>query len=274
VFAGHLNFTRAAEELHISQPALHVKVQKLSAGIGSALYVKDGRTLQLTDVGRSVAALWMDLDSRLDDFFGAIGQPPEAALVLAAGAGAHRWVTQDAVRLLIQRGTKLRLLSTNRDETIEAVGDGRADVGVTVLPSRPTGIGSVELARYPQVVIVPTDHRLARARALRLGDLEGEDLVMPPEGRPQRRALDRAIRGRGVKIDVAAEAEGWSQMLDFVRLGVGICIVNGCVAPTAGTVSRPIEDLPEVTYSALFRSSARHEVAVVRLLQALEASVP
>ena len=45
VFADHLNFTRAAEELHISQPALHVKVRKLSESLGRPLYRRAGRRL-------------------------------------------------------------------------------------------------------------------------------------------------------------------------------------------------------------------------------------
>ncbi len=63
-------------------------------------------------------------------------------------------------------------------------------------------------------------------------------------------------------------------MLDFVSLGVGICVVNGCVEPNEGTVSRPVEDLPMVSYSAVFRTPTRHDPAVRRLLEALQASAP
>ncbi|WP_433478061.1 helix-turn-helix domain-containing protein [Spirillospora sp. CA-142024] len=55
VFADHLNFTRAAEELHISQPALHVKVQKLAENLGRPLYTRQGRRLTLTSTGEQVA---------------------------------------------------------------------------------------------------------------------------------------------------------------------------------------------------------------------------
>jgi DNA-binding transcriptional LysR family regulator len=274
VFADHLNFTRAAEELLLSQPALHVKVQKLAAGMGGALYVKEGRSLHLTELGRSVVTLATELEARLDKFLDAVAQPSEAPLVLAAGTGAHRWIVQGAVRSLIQRGHKLRLLSADHDHTVAAVRDGSADVGVTVLRSIPRGMGSVELACYPQVVVVPVDHRLARLRAVRLADLDGEALVMSPVGRPQREALDKAARREGVVLQVSAEAEGWAQMLDFVASEVGICVVNGCVLPSEGSVTRPIEDLPAVCYSALFRTPARHDPAVQRLLEALQAGAP
>lgn len=200
--------------------------------------------------------------------------PRTATLVLAAGAGAHRWVTQGAVRLLLQRGHRLRLLSTDRDQTIAVVRDGHADVGVTVLQSRPIGVAVVELAHYSQVVVLPLEHRLARLRTIGMTDLAGEDLIMPPEGRPQREALDRAARRKGIELRATAEAEGWSQMLDFVSLGVGICVVNGCVEPNDGTVCRPVDDLPTVSYSAVFRTAARQDPAVRRLLEALQAGAP
>ncbi|HTW97898.1 MAG TPA: RNA 2'-phosphotransferase, partial [Acidimicrobiales bacterium] len=80
---------------------------------------------------------------------------------------------------------------------------------------------------------------------------------MAPLGRPQRSALEAALRAAGVAMSVVAEAEGWPQLLHVVALGVGVGVANGCVEPEPGTVTRPIEDLPSVTYSAVVRSSER-----------------
>jgi DNA-binding transcriptional LysR family regulator len=274
VFADHLNFTRAAEELHVSQPALHVKVRKLSSAVGTTLYTKDGRRLELTAAGRSLAGFARSLEHELDEFFATIGAPEPEPLTLAAGEGAYRYVVAAAVRLLIARGERLRLLGTNRDETIEAVRSGRALVGVTVLGSTPRGLAAVSLATYAQVAILPVGHHLARRRAVHLDDLDGAEVVMPPPGAPQRAALEHAAGQRGVSWTVAAEAEGWAQMLHFVGLGVGICIVNGCVEPTNGMVARPVDDLPPVTYSAIFRPGGEHDADVTRLLETLRSSVP
>jgi len=54
-FAEHLNFTRAAADLHISQPALHVKIRKLAQALGRPLYHRSGRRLVLTADGEAVA---------------------------------------------------------------------------------------------------------------------------------------------------------------------------------------------------------------------------
>lgn len=274
MFADHLNFTRAAEELHVSQPALHVKIRKLSTAVGTTLYAKDGRRLELTTAGRSLAGFARTLEHEIDEFFATLGAPAAEPLTLAAGEGAHRYVVASAVRILISRGERLRLLGTNRNETIDAVRSGRALVGVTVLASPPRGLAAVPLATYPQVAILPVGHPLARRRAIHLADLDGAELVVPPPGAPQRQALEHAVLGGGVSFTVAAEAEGWAQMLHFVGLGVGICVVNGCVEPTTGMVARPVDDLPPVTYSALFRPGGGRDADVTRLLETLQASVP
>ncbi|MFZ5890453.1 MAG: LysR family transcriptional regulator [Myxococcota bacterium] len=54
-FAEHLNFTRAAKQLHISQPALHVQIRKLSEEVGRPLYRRTGRSLSLTPEGKRLA---------------------------------------------------------------------------------------------------------------------------------------------------------------------------------------------------------------------------
>ena len=57
VFAEHLNFTRAAEALNITQPALHTRIRRLTEDVGVTLYARRGRSLVLTSAGRELAAL-------------------------------------------------------------------------------------------------------------------------------------------------------------------------------------------------------------------------
>ncbi len=61
-----------------------------------------------------------------------------------------------------------------------------------------------------QLLVVPRHHPLAKRRRASLADLDGERLVLPPEGRPQRRTLDAALAAKGVSVTVGALATGWS----------------------------------------------------------------
>lgn len=275
VFASHMNFTRAAEELHISQPALHVKINKLGSALGVILYERHGRGLVLTAAGASVARFATTLERDIAAFVGSLA-PGDAAqpLVLAAGEGAHLYVLAGAIRRLLADGDDLRLLTTNTDETIAAVHSGRADLGVAVIDGQPRGLDAVAIATYAQVLVMPAGHPLARARSLSVTDLAGVALVVPPPDRPHRQGLDQALRRAHVTASVAIETEGWAQMLHFVSLGVGLAVVNGCVVPGGDLVARPVSDLPTVTYSAVYQPARANDPQVRSLLDVLQASAP
>ncbi|MBM7787140.1 LysR family transcriptional regulator [Tenggerimyces flavus] len=266
VFADHLNFTRAAEELHISQPALHVKVRKLAEAVGRPLYLRTGNHLVLTADGERLARFARDRERQLTEFLGELtGTHAAEPLVLAAGQGAYLYLLGDVIAAERQ---DLRLVTASRPETLARVRDGRAHVGVAVLDAVPTDLECVLLAAYPQTLVVRADHRLARRRRLRVRDLDGLELIVPPAPRPLRVLLERWLHG--VDWRVAVEAEGWPLLLHFVGLGVGAAVVNGCVRTKH--VQLPIVDLPDVPYYAIHRRPDDPRVA--RLVGAMVAAVP
>src|SRR6266700_4061281 len=95
VFAEHRNFTSAAAALSISQPSLHVKIRKLAAALGTALYERDGRSLALTPAGERLAAFALDARARTEEFLATL-DGEAAVLAIAAGRGAIQWVIPGA----------------------------------------------------------------------------------------------------------------------------------------------------------------------------------
>lgn len=275
VFADHLNLTRAAEALHISQPSLHAKLATLARELGRPLYERRGRRLVLTPDGEAVARFARDSDDRLSRFLDELRETPVARpIVLAAGHGAYLHVLGDAIRrTLAERPGGLRLLRTNRDEMLDALRNGRAHLGVSVLDVLPADLVTVPVAAYPQVLLAPVGHRLAGRRRIRLRDLAGEDLVVPPPLRPHRIALERRLREAGVPWNVAVEIEGWPLAVHLAELGVGLTVITGCVGPTEGLVAVPIADLPRVTYYAAHRAEALEDPRTKALLSSIRSGV-
>jgi DNA-binding transcriptional LysR family regulator len=269
VFADHLNFTRAAEQLRISQPALHVKIAKLARELGRPLYHRAGRRLVLTADGEAVARFARAHDERLVQFLAEFaGLAPRRPVVLAAGQGAYLYLLGDTIRaVLADEPTRLRLINCDHRQMLAAVRTGQAQLGVSVLDVLPEDLITVELATFPQVLFVPSGHRLARRRSVRLRDLAGERLVVPPQHRPHRVLLEQAMRATGAEWTVAVEAEGWPLIAQFVALGVGLAVVNGCVPPPVGLVARPVQDLPPVTYHVVHQPAALTDPRVSSLLE-------
>ncbi|HEX6357401.1 LysR family transcriptional regulator [Actinophytocola sp.] len=266
VFAEHLNFTHAAAALHISQPALHVKVNKLATTVGRPLYQRQGRALTLTPEGESVARFARDLDTRMTAFLAEVRDAAALRpLTLAAGEGAYLYLLGEVIRTF----GPLKLLNRDSTRMLAAVRAGRADLGIGVLEVLPDDVTAVLLASYPQTLVLPVDHPLTSHAELTVHDLAGLSLVLPPANRPHRRTVERALRAGGVDWTLAIEAEGWPLTLHFVTLGVGLSIVNGCVRPPNGFTSREITDLPRVPYYAVHLPDRASDARLAELLTAI-----
>lgn len=252
VFAEHRNFTAAAAALGISQPSLHVKVRKLGAALGASLYERDGRLLVLTPAGEQLAAFAADTRARSREFLAGLAGEP-SGLALAAGRGAIRWVVPGAIRAACAAGRRVRVLTAGRDEALAALAAGHADVAVAGYDPPPRRLRSAQVAAYPQVLMVDSGHPLAGRAAVEVADLAGLDLVVPPAGRPHRRALERALLEAGAPWQAAAEADGWDLLVHLASLGIGAAVVNGCVPAPPGLAAVPVTGLPAVRYWAAWR---------------------
>ena len=270
-FAEHLNFTHAARALRLSQPALYVQISKLAEEVGIPLYQRIGRRLELTAAGVDLLRFARENRERSRCFLeelrtGHSDQP----VTLAAGTGAYLYLLGPALREFQRRSSsRLELLQRDRAGAVAAVRSGEAHLGVAPLDSTPEGIEVKLLLRVDQALVLPARHRLARKRRVRLSDLAGESLIVPPEDHAQRATLAQALASAGVPWRVAVEATGWQLVLRFVELGMGLTVVNSCCKPPRGLVLRPLAELPRVSYALLTRASTSRRGEAARLAQLL-----
>jgi DNA-binding transcriptional LysR family regulator len=274
-FAERLNFTHAAMALHLSQPALHVQIAKLSETVGVALYEKRGRQLALTDAGVTLLGFARDAKQQSAELVTALRTGVhESSVTLAAGTGAFLYLLGPGIRDFMRASpARLRLLHRDRAGTVEAVRRGEAQLGVAVFDAVPDDLDAQLLTRVPQVLVMPKRHGLARRRQVKLADLSGEALIVPPVGNPQRATLSQALDSAEVQWRVAVEATGWELVLRFVELGVGLAVVNGCCRIPPRLVSRSLPELPRVAYYLIERRSARQSEAAAQLRRALRSSL-
>jgi DNA-binding transcriptional LysR family regulator len=271
VFSEHLSFTRAARELHVSQPALHVQIGKLSSELGVPLYKKVGQRLELTADGLRVAGFGREMRERAERLMDELRlRESRRPVILCAGAGAYLYLIGPAIaRFLGRKSAPLRLVTRDRDGTVEAVLSGEAHLGVASLESAPDGLSVEKLTEVGQKIVVPPDHRLAKKRSIRLADLEGERIVVPEAGRPHRSMIGQALLSAGVAWEPAVEANGWDLMMRFVELGAGVAIVNSCCRVPEGLRARPLPELPARSYDLLWRPGVALEGAPLLLRRAL-----
>jgi len=269
VFAEDANLSRAAKRLRLSQPAVHAQLRKLSDSLGVPLYQRAGRGLVLTKEGVEVAAFARDAEERAHDLLARLGGAADVdpRVVLAAGAGALLHVLGEGMRSFSRSyAGRLEILTADGAAAADAVSRGVANVGVIATAAGASMNEELEahrLTEVGQLVVVPRAHRLARSRRATLAELDGERLVLPPEGRPQRIALDAALAAKGVHVTAGALATGWELTLRLVELGAGLAIVNASVRIPRGLVARPLAELPRIRYVALTRRRPRADAAAL-----------
>lgn len=252
-FARHLSFTRAALELHVSQPALHMQVGKLEDELGVSLYRRVGQRLELTAEGERVAELAARCVADARRLVEALTRgEPDLPVRIAAGDATHRHLLLPVLQTLHRLGPPgVALLVRDRDGALDALRRGEADLAVAPSPSTepPADLWSRPACTVETRLAMPVGHLLARRRSgIRPRDLDGFPLVLPPAGRPLRTATDALLLAHDVRCPIAVEASGWELLLDLVSIGLGLCPVNATVPLPAGVISRPLQGWPTVQF--------------------------
>ncbi len=228
--ANHLSYTRASEELHLSQPAVSMQVRQLEDTVGLPLFERLGKRIVLTEAGQEVHHYSRAIDRSLQ----------EMEEVLESLKGVSRGRLQVAVastvnyfapRLMAvfqQRypGISLRLDVTNREMLVQMLDSNSVDLVLMGVPPRDVEVESEAFMDNPLVVIAPPDHPLAEARAIPIARLAEEVFVMREEGSGTRQAMERFFAERGQSIRHGMQMTRNEAVKQAVRSGLGLGVVS------------------------------------------------
>lgn len=246
------NFTRAAERCFVVQSALSHQIKALEQELGTALFVRSSRRVELTPAGEAF----------LVEARASLAAAERAAVVAAEATGQVRGslslgviptvTAVDVPDVVASFHAKyphvyLTLRAGGSDEFMQDISVGRLDVAFLGLDdtTAPSGVTSRELGRGRLVAVLPAGHRLANQRQLVLADVAGETFIDFPAGSPGRLQADRAFKRAGLSRRVAFEAASTEFMLAFVARGLGICLLpEGSVPPDVALQAVPCVDGP------------------------------
>jgi len=259
--AEELHFGRAAERLHIAQPALSQQVRQLESDLGLRLLERTTRRVGLTPDGEAFLPHARQL---LVSAQGVV-HAAEELRVGARGRLRVGFVDSTAYEFVPNFLHRFRaawpdadidLHTMSSDEQARALVAGEIDVGIArTVPVRPTVDADV-LGLDPLLVAVPADHPVAGQRSVRLSRLRDDTFVgFSRESSPSLHAEIRTLMlGHEVRYDPAIEATEYTTIVGLVAAGEGVALVPAGV--------RRLQ-LPNVAYVAAADRDAR--VALVRL---------
>lgn len=228
--ARHLSHTRAAEELHLTQPAVSMQVRQLEDEVGLPLFERLGKRILLTEAGQEILHYSLTVNRSLR----------EMEEVLESLKGVNRGHLQIAVastvnyfapRLLavFQRrypGIGLRLDVTNRENLVQLLDSNAVDLVLMGLPPTDIEVESEAFMDNPLVIIAPPDHPLAGARQIPLARLAGEVFVMRETGSGTRQAMERFFSEHDLTIRYGMQMTRNEAVKQAVRSGLGLGVVS------------------------------------------------
>lgn len=277
-FAETLNFTQSAKRSGLSQPAFFERIQRLEETLDLSLYAKNGRVLTLTPAGTKVLAFAREADAQCERLLAELrNEVPRSKVTLAAGEGAYLYLLGPAIAAFAKETpAELELLTLGGSSILGALRRGDTQLAVAAIDIVPASLEAKDIVRTPLCVALHDTHPLAARRSIRMRDLADERFILTPEGQLHRDLVTRALGSGGHAPSRVLEADGWPLMLAFVKMGLGVAIVNGICELPRGVVTRPLRELGSLTYRLYWRKNARlsdEARALAEKILALGASV-
>lgn len=271
--AEELHFTRAAERLYVSQPALSKQVRALERQLSVDLFRRDPQGVRLTDAGtvllpyaRQVLDAWSKGCAALE----AARAAARGTLVVGMSTSPGRGGLLPAIRSRFTAAhpdTTLRLRQVSWEDPTAGLADGTADVAFVWLPLPDAGRYSwTVLAEEPRLVALPESHPLATRPEIDFTDLMDEPfLALPSSAGPLRDHWLALEERRGRTPRVGAEIAGTEETYEALVAGLGICLVatgNAPLITLGGVVTRPVLGLSPSRYALAWRREDAHHPLV------------
>ncbi|HJQ48800.1 MAG TPA: LysR substrate-binding domain-containing protein [Amycolatopsis sp.] len=275
------HFGRAAERLHMAQPALSQAIRQLEAELGAPLFARTTRQVALTLVGE----FFLDEARRV---LGAVEDSVRGARRIAAGrlglvriafTGTAAYSQLPHIARTIKRELPGVALEVHADlltpDQCDGLRSGSLDLGVLRPPVRGEGIELRTLAVEPLILAVPADHRLAVEPVVSMVDLRAADFIFyASKDSVVNDAVARSCRAAGFSPHREHEAAGTAVLLALVAGGLGLAVVpeSARALPLAGVVFRDIADAGSVELALAWKSD--NESPLVRsVLDVLETAL-
>jgi len=227
--AQHLSISRAAAELHLTQPAVSMQLKQLEEQIGLQLLQQAGRRMSLTDAGQelrgyaiSIAAQMTELGAAMEKF----RSRERGVLRLAVVSTANYFLPKTiAAFTSLHPGVRISLDVVNREAVLSALVDSRADLAITGQPPEGAYVTGKHFMDNPLVVIANPSHALASGSGIALNRLADEVLVLRESGSGTRATVERYLAERKVAYRPGCELSSNEAVKQAVQAGLGIGIV-------------------------------------------------
>lgn len=228
--ASHLNYSRAAEELYLSQPAVSMQIKQLEEHIGLPLLEQMGKKIFLTEAGRelfhyarSISQQLAEMEAVFDEMKG-LGR---GKLTLSVVNTANYFTPQLLAKFCNRHpNINVILQVANRDAVLKQLADNSTDLAIMGQPPDGLDIVAESFLDNPLVVIAAPDHPLAKILRIKFAQLAQETFLSREKGSGTRSAMERVFALHGVQPRISMEMETNEAIKQAVQAGMGLGILS------------------------------------------------
>ncbi len=224
------SFTRAAEELFLTQPTVSMQVKQLTKAVGMPLFEQVGKRLYLTTAGKELFETCRDVFEKLAQFEMTVADLKglkQGRLRLAVITTA-KYVAPRLLGPFCERypGIDVALKVTNHEHLIERLSQNLDDLYILSHPPESMDASCHPFLENPLVVLAPINHPLAKEKNISIKQLAGESFIMREPGSGTREAVQKLLEKYGVTVNARLELGSNEAIKQAIAVGLGISVLS------------------------------------------------
>lgn len=240
--ARHNSFTRAAEELYLTQPTVSIQVKQLTKAVGMPLFEQVGKKLFLTEAGKELNLASQEIFERLSQLemtMANLQGMKQGSLRLAVITTAKYFVPR-LLGSFCKRypGIKISLKVTNHERLLDRLHGNCDDLYILSRPPVGEDIKVQAFLDNPLVVMAPADHPLAGQINIPLERLAQEPFIMRETGSGTREAAEQLFVQKGVTMDVKLDLGSNEAIKEAIVAGLGVSVLSYHTLTSLGKTPR------------------------------------
>ncbi len=228
--ARHLSFTRAAEELCLTQPAVSMQVKQLENQLDVPLFEHLGKKIFLTEMGKEVYHYSRSVLQQIDELQGVLNSLKglgKGRLKISVASTANYFIPV-LLAGFCQRypGVTVSLDVTNRETLLNQLAENDVDLVIMGQPPGDMDLGAEPFMENPLVIVAPPEHPLAKEKKISLQRLEQEVFLVREPGSGTRIAMERFFAQHDVRINTGMEVGSNEAIKQSVQAGLGLGLLS------------------------------------------------
>lgn len=233
VMASTLNYSRAAEQLHLTQPAVSMQVAQLQEDVGVPLLLRNGKRMELTHAGEEMlrhARRILDQVRIAEEAMTAARDGQGGLLHLGVVPTAHYFAP--ALLMAFRErypGTRFKLTVDRRDRILSLLQEHQIDVAIGGYPPSEADVEAETFAHHPHCIVAPSNHPLVRQHNIHWDALRAESFIFREPGSATRQFLEHLLQSQSLQVKVSMELSGNETIKQAVMVGMGISFMSAHV---------------------------------------------